>query len=233
MIPNSIVKKFLSGVETCRSVDCVLVKLSSAVYEIEDFVHGFPVRGNTSDLVHHFLYRYSVQRVLASLGVYREYVLEKIYGDVRFKNLRKYANIIMKAIDDASRNYVGTLHISNYERPALWQIEYQETHNISTYDNIGYKIKGNYSRGIRKETNKNTTKSTSRVGWLNFVGGVLALLFGVSGIFYCLIKMITLFLEFLANETIYYFLIGVGYFIAMYLSYLLASWGWRKISSRD
>jgi len=48
-----IIKRFLIGVETCSSVDCVLVRLSSSVLELEDLSKEFG--WDRRDIVREFL----------------------------------------------------------------------------------------------------------------------------------------------------------------------------------
>ncbi len=149
MIPNDIIEKFLIDVNLCRSVDCVLVKLSTAIYEIEDLTRSPLTSENAIELVHYFLYLESVQKILANLNSYKDFIEEKIYSDVRFKNLRKYGNIILNAIDNASRHHVGTLQLNRIKRPSIWYID----------DKYSYKstisVENEYYEG--KTTNYRTT----------------------------------------------------------------------------
>jgi len=50
---DEVVREFLIGVRDCRSVDCVLVKLSTAIYSISDSAGAF--QPDVKELVDRFL----------------------------------------------------------------------------------------------------------------------------------------------------------------------------------
>jgi len=72
-------RKILADVPSCRSVDCLLVKLSIAIYALEDLLRGNPfIKMTSTELVKEFLYNEEVQPVLASLAGYENTVVEKV-----------------------------------------------------------------------------------------------------------------------------------------------------------
>ncbi|MEM0311523.1 MAG: hypothetical protein QXF10_08785 [Ignisphaera sp.] len=129
LIPYPIEKcisTFVDGAKDCRSIDCVLTKLSTAFLSIRDFVEASlePVRED--ELVKMFLSHPDVMRVLSGLGENLEYVEAKISVDMRFDNLRLYRNEILDAIKTAYQIYVPTQRYETYERPPTWQVERME-----------------------------------------------------------------------------------------------------------
>lgn len=126
MLPTSVIERFLSGVDTCRSVDCVLIKLSSAFLEIRDFSKGFPTKETEAELIHEFLSHPNVMEVLAGLADSIDVVENKVLKDVRFSDLRPYVSQIIDAIRHASEKFIPQQVYHSYERPPLWQIEHRE-----------------------------------------------------------------------------------------------------------
>jgi len=122
-----IIKRFLIGVETCSSVDCVLVRLSSSVLELEDLSREFG--WSRRDIVREFLQDKRVETIIAGLAGTVSTVLYKIESDPRFKVLRPYNDLIYEAIIRAQDRGVKPIRSFVEEtRPPLWRIEYREKH---------------------------------------------------------------------------------------------------------
>jgi len=122
-IVEEIVRRFIAGTETCHTVDCVLVRLSSAFLEIGDFVKEFPTTAREEELITCFLNHPDVLRILAGLASSIEALVEKITLDPRFKNLRPYTTQILHAVELASTEYPPRHYYSAVEKPPLWRIE--------------------------------------------------------------------------------------------------------------
>jgi len=123
---DAIVDRFVVATETCRSIDCVLVKLSSAFFEIRGIVRDFPTTGSEKDLVNDFLNHPETLKVLAGLTNTIGAVENKVQSDPRFKDLRAYAPQIINAIKRASEMHTPRQVYYEHERPPLWRIEYEE-----------------------------------------------------------------------------------------------------------
>ena len=135
MYPEYVLEKFLKDIDTCRSIDCYLTKLSSAVFALEDYLQGNPFVEMTNEgLVRDFLYNEDVQRVLANLADYWNVVARRIQSDVRFKNLRRYEDLILEAITAASCRFPVSVSLSTDVRNALWRIEYEEKYSSKDYE---------------------------------------------------------------------------------------------------
>lgn len=132
MYPEFVLENFLADASLCRSVDCLLVKLSTAIYALEDFVGNSFAEKSGEELVREFLREERVQRVLASLAEHTGVVAAKIQSDPRFKNLRKYLGVLIEAIDVATQKHQSTIHLEHVERAPTWRVE-QEKETPSGY----------------------------------------------------------------------------------------------------
>ena len=135
------VNRFVVGASGCHTVNCVLVRLSSAFLAIKDFVEDFPL-GSLSeiDLVYESLNHPKVMRILAGLADHVDVVETKIQGDVRFKNLRPYLSLIIDAIRYASQKCTPLREYYDRERPPLWRIEYEEHRARSIEPSTSYRV---------------------------------------------------------------------------------------------
>ncbi len=121
------VEKFVSGANSCHTVDCVLIRLSSAFFAIRDFAESFPLGDSREkDFIYEFLNNPNVMKILAGLIDNIDIVESKIQRDVRFKNLRPYLSQILEAIRRSSERYPSSRSFTARERPPLWRIEYRE-----------------------------------------------------------------------------------------------------------
>jgi len=125
-IVEEVVKKFVAGAETCHTIDCVLVRLSSAFLEISDFVKEFPTTLREEELITRFLNHPDVLKILAGLASGMGVLEEKIAVDPRFKNLRPYTTQILHAVERASAEYPSRQYYSAFEKPPLWRVENME-----------------------------------------------------------------------------------------------------------
>ena len=118
--------RFVACSETCRSVDCVLVCLSSAFYEIADVARELPSAGSEEGLVSEFLSHPDVRKALSGLAYSIGALEDKINGDPRFKNLRKYLPRIVSTIKNASMEYTPSRAYYDSNRPPTWRVEHEE-----------------------------------------------------------------------------------------------------------
>jgi len=118
--------RFVACSETCRSVDCVLVCLSSAFYEIADVARELPSAGSEEGLVSEFLGYPDVRKALAGLAYSIGALEGKINGDPRFKNLRKYLPQIVSTIKNAFMEHTPSRAYHDSKRPPTWRVEYEE-----------------------------------------------------------------------------------------------------------
>jgi len=121
-----VIERFVSATATCQSVDCVLVRLSSAFLKIKDLAEGFSTSVSEEELIIAFLNHQEVLKVLAGLADNIEAVEDMIWSDPRFKILRPYTFQIINAIKRGSQIYVAPRVYYDYEKPPLWRIEYEE-----------------------------------------------------------------------------------------------------------
>ncbi|MEM0311527.1 MAG: transglutaminase-like domain-containing protein [Ignisphaera sp.] len=98
---GDVVRRFLDGVEGCESVDCILVRLSTAFFSMNDLARRFSL--SIEELVNRFLSHPDVMKVLAGLDI--QLVVKKICCDARFSNLRQHQSKIIDAIKRASQIY--------------------------------------------------------------------------------------------------------------------------------
>ena len=144
---DTYVDKFVSGASTCRTVDCVLVRLSSAFLAIKDFVESFPLGSSREeDFIYEFLNHPKVMRILAGLADSIDVVEAKLQNDVRFRNLQPHLSSIIDSIRCASQKYIPPREFVAYERPPLWRIEYKEygERNIEVDNSYGTDQRGPY-----------------------------------------------------------------------------------------
>ncbi|MCD6301126.1 MAG: hypothetical protein J7L82_03545 [Staphylothermus sp.] len=244
MYPEYVLEKFLKDIDTCKSVDCFLIKLSSAIFSLEDYLKGNPyVEKTDEELVLDFLYNEDVQRVLADLADFKDLVLAKIHGDVRFRNLRKYDELLVEAITSASQKYNPRTSLFTVKRDALWRIEQEELHETplststlptSRYEGEeeDYKIPVIYEPSRTSSTvyieRPRPRASRIRKG-LKITGGGLSAVFGGAGILYSLYKGCVRILDFIENDNLAGLIAGIGFAILAYLFYELVKWGVGKL----
>lgn len=145
-IVKYVVDRFIVGVKGCKTVDCVLVKLSTAVYDIRSYTSSGGY--TTSTLIHEFLQNSEVMKILSGLSYEKEYVEMKISTDPRFSSLKPYLQLIISAIDSAEERGIEPSTIFRADtRGPTWQIEYQEEYGRTHYKRIY--VKSRKKRGIR------------------------------------------------------------------------------------
>jgi hypothetical protein len=133
LYPEFVLEKFLADAPLCKNVDCLLVKLSTAVYALEDFLKESPfMQKSSAELIKEFLYDERVQRVLASLANYADTISMMVQNDPRFKNLRGYLDLLLEAVATASQRYQSIIYLEHVERAPTWRVE-QEKEMLSGY----------------------------------------------------------------------------------------------------
>ncbi len=136
---NDVVSKFIKSVETCRTVDCVLVKLSTAISYLEDYAERPSTRHiDVRSIIDKFLRDIRVREILAGLYPYIDFVRDKIYRDVRFRNLERYADLILDAIEIAGQCYAPRRVFQPIDRPPAWRIESEERRVSQTFREAVY-----------------------------------------------------------------------------------------------
>ena len=175
-LPWNVIEKFVAGVKTCRSIDCVLANLSAAFFEIKDFAEDFP-KMTEEELVRKFLSDSDVWRFLAGLTNSIDAVKAKIRNDVRLKNLRPYTSLIIDTIKIASEESPPKYTYRDYERPPLWRIEYDEK---AAPIGMGYGRK----KGIGEASMKSRRKGRSIKRWLGVFAIILVILAVIFGVMY-------------------------------------------------
>ncbi|MCS7112020.1 MAG: hypothetical protein RMI45_01210 [Ignisphaera sp.] len=130
-----IAERFTMGVRDCKTIDCVLIKLTTAVCEIRDYVEAaLESRYSSSALVHSFLSDPDVMKILAGLSHERRYVEAKILSDPRFSPLRIHLQLLLSAIDVAAEKGVKPYAVFRTDtRAPTWQIEYLERYSNSPH----------------------------------------------------------------------------------------------------
>jgi len=97
---DDLVKKFVAGADGCRTIDCILVRLSAELYSIEDYVRGFPTSDTTYTIFKEFLNQPEVQDKLQLLACTPETTAYVIQSNPRFKNLRPYLQLLMNTLEN-------------------------------------------------------------------------------------------------------------------------------------
>ncbi len=176
MFPKVIIERFLISVETCRSIDCVLIRMSSAVYELEEVAEWYDnTKSNKIRVIEAFLRDESVRIILRGLYDNRNYVIEKILRDPRFKILRPYIDLIEKHIVEAFRSGIKPKTIYSIEdRPPLWKIEYEEKRGTAEKTEYfiaplqsTYTLEGSSKKQSKKPKNKGRAKLS--IIWISLV----------------------------------------------------------------
>ncbi|MCD6488735.1 MAG: hypothetical protein J7K21_05880 [Desulfurococcales archaeon] len=118
---DDLIDYFVVEVSYGRSVDWYLVKLSSIASSIEDLCRGTNI--DPRDLFRDFLEDNKVRKALEKLSCYSGDAIESIKNDPRFKNLRRYIDLIEQTL---ARIPCVEKELEVIPRPATWSIEYME-----------------------------------------------------------------------------------------------------------
>jgi len=146
-IVRQFVERFIIGAKDCKTIDCILIKLSSALYDIRSYASASLNNYSASLLVNEFLHDFETMRILSGLAHEKDYVVMKILHDPRFTILNQYSHLIIASIDEASKKVEPIKVFSSDTRAPTWQIEQQEIHSGILY-NEGYK-EHSKKRGFR------------------------------------------------------------------------------------
>lgn len=130
MVVRYFVDRFSIGVKDCRTVDCVLVKLTTAICDIRDYARSAIDGEYTAPkFIREFLHDGEVMKILSGVSHARSYIVEKVYNDPRFSPLKNYLQYILSAMDSAVEMGIEPPTVFKaYAREPTWQIEYQEVH---------------------------------------------------------------------------------------------------------
>ncbi|MEM1612500.1 MAG: hypothetical protein QXH02_03995 [Desulfurococcaceae archaeon] len=105
-----------------KSIDGYLVKLSSLVYDLEDYCYGNVERAR--ELFEKTLKHPLIANELRALSCYRDVVEASIQRDPRIKKLREYADILARILSEIPCREEKRLSIS---REATFRVEEAET----------------------------------------------------------------------------------------------------------
>lgn len=133
-IVRQFVERFIIGVKDCKTVDCILIKLSSALYDIRSYASASLNNYSTSLLINEFLHDFEVMRILSGLAYEKEYVVMKILHDPRFSILNQYSHLIVASIDEARKKVEPIKVFRSDTRAPTWQIEQQEAYSGILYN---------------------------------------------------------------------------------------------------
>jgi len=238
MFLQEIIKRFMLGVETCHTIDCVLVRLSSAIYELEDLAKQF--QKNSAELVNDFLSNKQVRQILRGLYDDIDIVMYKIQVDPRFKNLKAYSRLIEQQILE-SRKLISTKRFAPLERKPLWRIEYEEKHPSESYE-IPVIHSNNYrtytetreSRDLRYEPNTSVKRKSSikckAISLIGIIVSALLLLYSTANIVYGSLTIIEDYMRTGFQSYDYTLIISViGYALVLYAGSVLMKWCYRHI----
>lgn len=101
-----------------KSVDGYLVKLSSLVYDLEDYCYGDVKKAR--ELLEKILKHPLIVNELKALSCYRDVVEASIQRDPRIKKLREYADILTRTLTEVPCKEEKQLSIS---REATFRVE--------------------------------------------------------------------------------------------------------------
>ncbi|HID80142.1 MAG TPA: hypothetical protein EYP48_00285 [Ignisphaera sp.] len=116
---NNIIDRFVSEVSLGSSVDWFLIKLSSAIDELEELSRSS--KDSMRSYLKAFLGDERVKRCLARFSCYLEEVEHAIVSDPRFRSLRPYLNDIVEAIKsvpciDRETTYIRNERLSHVHK---------------------------------------------------------------------------------------------------------------------
>ncbi|MEM1628049.1 MAG: hypothetical protein QXP02_03855 [Desulfurococcaceae archaeon] len=115
-------KVFVSELKYVKSIDGYMVKLSTLVYDLENTCLGD--YDCVKDKLIYVLRHPFVAKELSNLACYKDEILNTIETNPRFKNLRKYINVVEEAMKDIQCIERRELERS---RDATFRIEHEET----------------------------------------------------------------------------------------------------------
>lgn len=101
-----------------KSVDGYLVKLTSLVYDLEDYCYGDVKK--TRELFEKILEHPLIVNELKALSCYRDVVEANIQRDPRIKKLREYADVLIRTLSEVPCKEEKQLSIS---REATFRVE--------------------------------------------------------------------------------------------------------------
>ena len=119
-VVSDAVKKFVYGCNGCESIDCVLIRLSTAIYTLEDYASKSLGSVSPRSLIQLFLENRDVKTILAGLAPNIDAVVRKIYNDPRFDNIKRYAPQIIEAINRASAECTPQTIYADVEYPSIF-----------------------------------------------------------------------------------------------------------------
>jgi hypothetical protein len=122
---DQLISDYITGLSYVKSVDGFLIKTSTLIYGIEDYCSKAGC--DPSSLLEDILRRDHVRKYLKAFACYRDNILSSISSDPRYKNIRKYEEIIRKVLSEIECEGTVSAEISVETPPALWVKEAHET----------------------------------------------------------------------------------------------------------
>lgn len=104
-----------------RSIDSYLIKLSSLIYDLEDYCYGDIQRAR--NLLEKILTHSSIINYIAHLSCYKDAIEAQIQRDPRIKKLREYSDILLKVLSETPCKEERNIEFS---REATFRIEKKE-----------------------------------------------------------------------------------------------------------
>lgn len=149
-VVRDVINRFVIAVRDCRTIDCILIKLTTAIYDIRSYSQTIADSGyTTSTLINEFLHDIDVMRILSGLSYEKRYVEMKISNDPRFSPLKNYLDMILTAIDLAKKRGIEPFTIFRADtRGPTWQIEYREEEYRRTHHRRIY-VERNLNKNIK------------------------------------------------------------------------------------
>ncbi len=124
MVLEKIIAEYIDSLSYVKSIDGFLVKTTTLVIELEDLC-----RDNTCS-VEEYLYKVltdqRVEKYLKSYACYLDNIVDAVKRDPRHKKIRKYLDILVKALSSYECRPGYGMEISVETPSALWVKEYRE-----------------------------------------------------------------------------------------------------------
>ncbi|MEM1773205.1 MAG: hypothetical protein QXQ71_05235 [Desulfurococcaceae archaeon] len=104
-----------------RSIDSYLIKLSSLIYDLEDYSYGDIQRARI--LLEKILTHPSIINHMAHLSCYKDTIEAQIQRDPRVRKLRDYSDVLIKVLSETPCKEEKSMELS---REATFRIEKKE-----------------------------------------------------------------------------------------------------------
>lgn len=113
-------------IEECRTIDCLLVKLTTLVHDVEEYTSSIPSRdrrGLSRGIFEEIIRHPKTINRLSILSCHVDIVKSMLWATPRFKKLREYEDILIRILENTECNSSRYLDIS---REPTYVIEREE-----------------------------------------------------------------------------------------------------------